>query len=78
MHKKARLSGCISNDVLSRLEQAKQKITEDSQLTIGCIHLMLLDEEDDIVVPAGEIVHPKMVVILGYDKESDVNWLRKI
>lgn len=71
MQKKVRLSDCISNDALERLEQAKQKLEEDSQLLIGCIHLMLLDEEDNIVVPAGEKVHPKMVVILDYDKNSN-------
>ena len=71
MVKKPQLSNCISNDVLLRLEQAKQKLEEEAQLAIGCVHLMLLDAEDDIVVPVGEIVHPKMIVILGYDKEAD-------
>lgn len=71
MLKKPRLSNCISNDALARLEQAKQKLEEESQLAIGCVHLMLLDEEDDIVVPEGEVYHPKMIVILGYDKETD-------
>lgn len=71
MRKKTRLSNCISDDALTRLEQAKQKLEEESQLAIGCVHLMLLNEEDEIVVPEGEVYHPKMVVILGYDKESD-------
>ena len=71
MQRKPRLRNCLPDDVLIRLEQVKQKLYEDSQLVIGSVHRMLLDEKDDIVVPVGEIFHPKMIVILGCDKEAD-------
>jgi hypothetical protein len=65
---KQNTGNCISSGTLLALAELSKKMKEDEMLEIGCVHLMLLTEEDECIVPPGEFFHPKMVVIIGYDK----------
>lgn len=62
------LKGCFSEENLKRLESVREHIRPR---LIGDVYSMLLDERDEIIVPPGEIYHPKMVIVVGYNIDSN-------